>query len=446
MSNDTHDGYMYAREAETMPRDQLADLQLGKLKMMVRHAHENVAHYQRSFAAAGVSPDDLRTLDDIEKFPFTVKNDLRDNYPFNLFAAPREDVARIHASSGTTGKPTVVGYTRDDLETWTEIMARTMACVGVRPGDLVHNAYGYGLFTGGLGAHYGAERLGCTVTPVSGGFTERQVVLMEDFGARVLCATPSYALNIAEVAEREGVNLKDGPLAVAVCGAEPWTDEMRRALDERLGIRAVDTYGLSEIIGPGVAAECYENRNGLHIWEDFFYVETIDSATGDVLRNGEPGELVITTLSKWAQPMIRYRTRDITQIERAPCACGRTHDRIMRITGRNDDMLIIRGVNLYPSHVEAVLVGRERIEPHYQLIVEREGAMDTMSVNVEASPGVPESDFAAIAADVQDVLKTHVGVTCTVNVKSPGEVPRSEGKAVRVRDLRPKEADPAPPR
>ncbi len=438
MSNDTHDGYMYAREAETMPRDQLEALQLDRLKMTVRHAHENVGFYQQSFAGAGVIPDDLQTLEDLEKFPFTAKNDLRDNYPFNLFAVPREDVVRVHASSGTTGKPTVVGYTQDDLDTWTEIMARTLACAGVRPGDLVHNAYGYGLFTGGLGAHYGAERLGCSVVPVSGGFTERQIVLMEDFGARVLCATPSYALNIAEVAEREGVNLKDGPLAIAICGAEPWTDEMRRALDDRLGIRAVDIYGLSEIIGPGVAAECFELRNGLHIWEDIFYVETIDPDTDRVLRDGEPGEMVITTLSKWAQPMIRYRTRDITRIERAPCACGRTHGRIMRITGRNDDMLIIRGVNLYPSHVEAVLLGRDRIAPHYQLIVAREGSMDTLAVDVEASPGVSEGDFDAIAADVRDALKTHVGVTCSVNVKASGKVPRSEGKAVRVRDLRPK--------
>jgi len=439
MSNDTHDGYMYDRGVETMSRDQLSQVQLEKLKANVAHASANVSYYQKSFAAAGVTPEDLQTFEDFEKFPFTVKRDLRDKYPFGMFAVPREDVVRIHASSGTTGKPTVVGYTQGDLDTWTEVMARTLACAGVRPGDLVHNAYGYGLFTGGLGAHYGAEKLGCSVVPVSGGFTERQIALMQDFGARVLCATPSYALNIAEVAERSGVDIKNGPLEIAICGAEPWTDEMRSELDERLGIRAIDIYGLSEIIGPGVAAECYENRHGLHIWEDLFYVETIDPETGAVLRNGELGEMVITTLSKWAQPMIRYRTRDITRIDRAPCSCGRNFARIMRITGRNDDMLIIRGVNLYPSHVEAVLLGRERIEPHYQLIVHREGTMDTLSVDVEASPGVVEDDFGAIAKDVKDALKTHVGVTCNIKVKRPGAVPRSEGKAVRVVDRRPKD-------
>ncbi len=430
---------MYAPEIEAIPRDQLAALQLEKLRKIVRHAHENVAHYKKTFAAAGVTPDDLQSLDDFAKFPFTLKNDLRDNYPFGMFAVPREDVIRVHASSGTTGKPTVVGYTQEDLDVWSDVMARGIVCMGGRPGDMIHNAYGYGLFTGGLGLHYGAERLGCTVTPASGGFTERQIVLMQDFGARVLCATPSYALNIAEVAEKEGVDLKGGPLEIAICGAEPWTDSMRQELDRRLGVKAVDTYGLSEIIGPGVAAECIEQRNGLHAWEDIFLLETIDPETGERTQPGEPGELVITTLAKWAQPMIRYRTRDITRLDATPCACGRTHVRIMRVTGRDDDMLIIRGVNLYPSQVEDVLVGRPNIEPHYQLVVQREGSMDTLTAEVEASPGVAIASFDDIAKDVQHHIKSRIGVTCRIVVLSPGEVPRSEGKAVRVRDMRPKD-------
>ncbi|MBT6094278.1 MAG: phenylacetate--CoA ligase [Rhodospirillaceae bacterium] len=439
MTDANNGALMYAPEIEAMPREQLAALQLEKLQKIVRHAYENVAHYQKTFSAAGVTPDDLRSLDDFAKFPFTMKTDLRDNYPFGMFAVPREEVIRVHASSGTTGKPTVVGYTKEDLDVWSHVMARSLVCMGVRPGDMAHNAYGYGLFTGGLGLHYGAETLGCTVTPASGGFTERQIVLMQDFGARVLFATPSYALNIAEVAEKEGVDLKGGPLEIAVCGAEPWTDSMRKELDRRLGVKAVDTYGLSEIIGPGVAAECIEQRNGLHAWEDNFLLETIDPETGERTAPGEPGELVITTLAKWAQPMIRYRTRDITRLDTTPCACGRTHVRIMRVTGRDDDMLIIRGVNLYPSQVEDVLVGRPSIEPHYQLVVQREGSMDTLTVEVEASPGVVTEDYDGIAKDVQHHIKSRIGVTCRIVVLSPGEVPRSEGKAVRVRDMRPKD-------
>ncbi|MDH5748856.1 MAG: phenylacetate--CoA ligase, partial [Rhodospirillales bacterium] len=310
---------------------------------------------------------------------------------------------------------------------------------GALPGDLVHNAYGYGLFTGGLGAHYGAEALGCTVTPVSGGLTERQIVLLEDFGARVLCATPSYALNIAEVAESKGVDIRKLPLAVGIFGAEPWSDAIRQKLDERLGIRAVDIYGLSEIIGPGVAAECIEARNGLHAWEDCFLFETINPDTGDVLAMGEVGELVISTLAKWAQPMIRYRTRDITRLETAPCECGRTHLRIMRITGRSDDMLIIRGVNVYPSQVESVLVGQPNIDPHYQLVLQREGNLDTLTIEVESSPGVNPDEYDAIARSVEHIIKSRIGVTCRTIVLSPGEVPRSQGKAVRVRDMRPKD-------
>jgi len=439
MTDTTLKTHKHNPEIETMPRDQLAGLQLEKLQKIVRHAYDNVDHYRNSFTEAGVTPDDLKTLDDFAKFPFTVKDDLRANYPFGMFAVPQEQVLRVHASSGTTGKPTVVGYTKEDVDTWSELMARSMACAGALPGDMVHNAYGYGLFTGGLGAHYGAEALGCTVTPVSGGFTERQIVLLEDFGARVLCATPSYALNIAEVAEREGVDIRKLPVKIGIFGAEPWSEAMREQLDERLGIKAVDIYGLSEIMGPGVAAECVEARNGLHGWEDCFLFETIDPDSGDVLPMGDVGELVITTLTKWAQPMIRYRTRDITRLESAPCECGRTHARIMRITGRNDDMLIIRGVNVYPSQVEAVLVGQPHIEPHYQLVLQREGNMDTLTVEIEASPDIGPSEYDDIAKNVVHIIKSRIGVTCRTVVLGPGEVPRSEGKAVRVRDMRPKE-------
>ncbi len=432
--------FMFSPEIETMARPQLAALQLEKLKKIVHHAYDNVAHYRQRFDAAGVNPDDIRTLDDIQRFPFTTKDDLRGHYPFGMFAVPREQVLRVHASSGTTGKPTVVGYTREDLDVWSELMARSLACMGARPGDFVHNAYGYGLFTGGLGAHYGAERLGCTVTPVSGGNTERQIVLMKDFEAQVLCSTPSYALHIAEVAEKTGVDIKGGPLRVGVFGAEPWSEKLRHELDERLGIKAVDIYGLSEIIGPGVAAECVEARAGLHGWEDCFLFEVIDPETGDPVLHGEQGELVITTLAKWAQPMIRYRTRDITRLTDEPCVCGRTHARILRVTGRNDDMLIIRGVNVYPSQVEAHLVGQPDIEPHYQLVIQREGSMDTMTVEVEARFGVPVGQYPAIAKKVANHIKAMVGVTCRAVVLTPGEVPRSQGKAVRVRDLRPKGA------
>jgi phenylacetate-CoA ligase len=436
MTATNQETFMFSPEIETMPRDQLAALQFEKLQKIVAHAYKNVAHYKKSFDAAGVVPADLKSIEDLRKFPFTNKSDLRDNYPFGMFAVPRDEVVRVHASSGTTGKPTVVGYTGEDLDVWSNLMARSMACMGARPGDFVHNAYGYGLFTGGLGAHYGAERLGCTVTPVSGGNTERQIVLMNDFQAQVLCATPSYALHIAEVAEKAGVDIKNGPLRVGIFGAEPWSESMREELDERLGVRAVDLYGLSEIIGPGVAAECTEARAGLHGWEDCFLFEVIDPDSGEPVPFGEQGELVITTLAKWAQPMIRYRTRDITRLTDEACACGRTHARILRVTGRNDDMLIIRGVNVYPSQVEAHLLSLDSVEPHYQLVIQREGAMDTMTVEVEAKTGTPLDDYPAIANGVASHIKTMVGVTCRAVVLSPGEIPRSQGKAVRVRDLR----------
>src|SRR5262245_55210889 len=431
---------MFDRDAETMPRSNLAALQLRRLKKSLAYAYQKVAHIRRKFEAADVTPETLGSLADIAHFPFTEKTDLRDTYPFGLFAVPREQVLRLHASSGTTGKPTVVGYTRADLDLWSDLMARTLACAGARPGDIVHNAYGYGLFTGGLGAHYGAERLGCTVVPVSGGGTERQVMLMRDFGAAILCATPSYALNIADVAHGMGVDIASLPLRYGAFGAEPWSEPMRRDLETRLGIKAVDIYGLSEILGPGVAAECHVEQNGLHGWEDHFLFEIVDPETLQPLPMGEAGELVITTLTKEALPMVRYRTRDITRLSDEPCACGRTHVRIMRVTGRNDDMLIIRGVNVYPSQVEAVLIGLPGLAPHYQIVLTRDGPLDAMTVDVEMAPDAPR-DPAACATKAREVthhLKSLVGVTCTVSVKQPNEVPRSQGKAVRVRDLRKK--------
>jgi phenylacetate-CoA ligase len=420
----------FDREAELMPRAALDKLQLRRLRATVKEAYAKVPLHRTRMQAAGIEPRDLRSLDDLGRLPFTLKSDLRDHYPFGLFARPRAALARLHASSGTTGKPTVVGYTLQDIATWASLMARSLACAGVRPGDVVHNAYGYGLFTGGLGAHYGAERLGATVVPMSGGATERQVLLIRDFGARVLCATPSYALNIAEVAERDGAGLRGGTLAIGIFGAEPWSEAMRREIEARLGIKAIDIYGLSEILGPGVAVEC-EAQNGLHGWEDHFIFEIIDPDTGRALPEGQSGELVITTLTKQALPMIRYRTRDITRLTHARCACGRTHARLERITGRNDDMLIIRGVNVYPSQIEAVLVGLPGIAPHYQLVVERRGSLDVLTIEVE-------SNDSGAAERVGHHIKSMIGVTAAVKVMKPGEVPRSQGKAVRVRDLRPK--------
>jgi phenylacetate-CoA ligase len=429
---------MFDPAAETMPRSSLSVLQLDRLRNTLQHAYSRVPHYRRKFGAVGVMPSDCTKLSDITRFPFTLKTDLRDTYPFGMFAMPREQLARIHASSGTTGKPTVVGYTHGDLDRWSDLMARSLACAGALPGDIVHNAYGYGLFTGGLGAHYGAERLGCTVVPVSGGGTERQVTLIKDFGAHVLCATPSYALNIAEVAESMDIDLRQSSLRVGIFGAEPWSDAMRGSLEQRLGLKAVDVYGLSEIMGPGVACECHVAKNGLHGWEDHFLFEIIDPNTLQPSAAGETGELVITTLTKEALPMIRYRTRDITRLSYEPCPCGRTHLRIMRVTGRDDDMLIIRGVNVYPSQIEAVLVGLPGLAPHYQIVLTRDGALDTMTVEVELAPDAASSgpDRARKTAEICHHIKSLIGVTCTVAVKSPGEVPRSQGKAVRVRDLR----------
>ena len=424
-------------QQETMPRERLAALQLARLNATLANAYANVPVHRKRLDAAGIGSQRIENIADLARLPFTVKTDLRDHYPFGMFARKPSDLARLHASSGTTGKPTVVGYTQNDLDHWSELMARSLFAAGARRGDIVHNAYGYGLFTGGLGAHAGAERLGGVVVPVSGGSTERQVALIVDFGARVLCATPSYALAIAEVAEQQGVDLRKSALAVGMFGAEPWSAAMRFEIESRLGLRAVDIYGLSEIMGPGVACEC-ERQDGLHGWEDHFLFEVIAPDTGAPVPEGQAGELVITTLAKEALPMIRYRTRDITKVTTAPCDCGRTHLRILRVTGRNDDMLIVRGVNVYPSQIEAVLIGRPRIAPHYQVIVERRGSLDHVSLDVEALPGVPATAFEQIARDAAHHVKSLVGISVDVCVKNPGEIPRSQGKAVRVRDLRPK--------
>lgn len=438
-SGDNQD-FMFDREVETLSRQAISEIQTERLRWTLNQAYKNVPHYEKAFDKAGVNPSKLRSINDLRHFQFTVKTDLRDNYPFKMFATPLEKMRRLHASSGTTGKPTVVGYTQGDIERWAGLMARSMAAAGARPGDIIHNAYGYGLFTGGLGAHYGAERLGCVVVPVSGGGTERQVTLLQDFGAGILCSTPSYALNIAEVAEKQGVDIRKLPVRRGIFGAEPWSEEMRTQLDQTLGLTSVDIYGLSEIMGPGVASECDTARNGLHGWEDHFLFEIIDPETLEPLPMGEIGELVITTLTKEALPMIRYRTRDITRLTDEPCACGRSHLRILRVTGRDDDMMIIRGVNVYPSQVESVLVGLKGLSPHYQIILTNEGSMDEMIVEVETDEAGPcsDKDLKRLAGEVQHQIKSRIGVTCTAIAKRSGEVPRSEGKAVRVVDNRKK--------
>ncbi|MBX3634486.1 MAG: phenylacetate--CoA ligase [Rubrivivax sp.] len=436
-THDAHGADMLHPGVETMSRDELQAHQLQRLRATLRNAWDHVPWQRRRLQALGVEPDAVDSLQALRQLPFTVKTDLRDHYPFGLFARGLADLARLHASSGTTGKPTVVGYTAGDLQRWAGLMARSLRCAGVAPGDLVHNAYGYGLFTGGLGAHDGATALGCPVLPVSGGGTERQVALIMDFRPRVLCSTPSYALAIAEVAEQQGVDLRTSGLAIGMFGAEPWSQAMREEIEARLGLRAVDVYGLSEIMGPGVACEC-ACRAGLHGWEDHFLFELIDPETGEPVPDGAAGELVITTLSKEALPMLRYRTRDITRVVHGRCDCGRTHLRLLRLTGRSDDMLIIRGVNVYPSQVESVLVGRPGLAPHYQLVVTRAGHLDRLRVEVEALPGVPAEGFGALAADAMHHIKSLIGVSAEVAVLEPGRLPRSQGKAVRVRDLRPK--------
>ena len=434
-----HGGLHWA--AETMSRDELQALQLARLRKTLANARRHVAWHRARLAAVELHPDALRDLSDLQRLPFTLKSDLREHYPFGLFARPICGLARLHASSGTTGRPTVVGYTAGDLQRWADLVARSFYCAGVRPGDLVHNAYGYGLFTGGLGAHDGATRLGCPVVPLSGGGSERQIALIMDFHPRVLCATPSYALVLAEVAAQQGVDLRNSGLAIGMFGAEPWSAAMREEIETRIGLRAVDIYGLSEIMGPGVACEC-ACRSGLHGWEDHFLFEVIDPDTGAVLGDGEVGELVITTLTKEALPMLRYRTRDITRLCRKRCDCGRTHTRILRLTGRSDDMLIIRGVNVYPSQIEAVLVGRAGLSPNYQIEVSRDGVLDRLRIQVEAEAGVAPDSWSARAADAVHHIKSMIGVSAELEVCAPGSLPRSQGKAVRVRDLRAKAAVP----
>ncbi len=408
--------------------DELRSLQLARLRETVAYAHANVEHYRRSFAAAGVAPEDLADFTDLARFPLLTKADLRDNYPFGMFAVPRSQVARIHASSGTTGKPTVVGYTAEDIDVWSQLMARSIYAAGGRPGDVAHVAYGYGLFTGGLGAHYGAERLGCTVVPVSGGQTERQVTLIADFEPRIILVTPSYCLNLIDEMQRRAMDPAACSLRVGIFGAEPWTDELRSEIEARLGIDAVDIYGLSEVMGPGVAQECAETRDGPTLWEDHFYPEIIDPDTGEVLPDGSFGELVLTALTKRGQPVVRYRTRDLTRL--LP-GTARTMRRIQRITGRSDDMLIVRGVNVFPSQVEAEVLKVDGLTPHFQIEVDRSANLATLTVRVERTPATsrpPDDLAAALAAHIKD----NIGVSAQVAVTDPGTVPRSAGKAQRV--------------
>jgi len=412
---------------ETASVDELRSLQTDRLVATVRRAYDNIGHYRQAFDGAGVHPDDITSLDDLARLPFLVKDDLRAAYPFRMFAVPREDLLRVHASSGTTGKPTVVGYTAADIDTWSTVVARSLYAAGGRPGDLLHNAYGYGLFTGGLGAHYGGEKLGCTVVPFGGGQTERQIQLITDFMPRLITVTPSYCLNLIDEMERLGLDPAGSSLEVGIFGAEPWSEGMRAEIEERLGIDAVDIYGLSEVIGPGVAQECVETKDGLTIWEDHFYPEIIDPDTGEVLPDGAEGELVITSLTKEALPVIRYRTRDITTL--LP-GTARTMRRLARITGRSDDMLIIRGVNVYPSQIEAELMQVEGLTPHYQLHRGEDGNMATLTVRVEALD--TQADRSALAEQARHRIKTMVGVTAVVAVVDPFTVPRSQGKAQRV--------------
>ena len=418
---------------ETASRDELVSLQLSRLSRSLRHAYDNVAHYRRAFDAAGVHPDDLKDLADLARFPFTVKTDLRDNYPFGMFAVPRKQVVRVHASSGTTGKPTVVGYTRNDVDTWATVMARSIRAAGGRAGDIVHVAYGYGLFTGGLGAHYGAEKLGCTVIPMSGGQTEKQVQLIRDFRPDIIMVTPSYMLAIAEEMQRQGMDPRTSSLSVGIFGAEPWTPTMRKAIEAALDMDAIDIYGLSEVIGPGVAQECIETKDGLTVWEDHFYPEIVDPETGTVLPDGERGELVFTSLTKEAMPIVRYRTRDLTRI--LP-GTARTMRRIEKITGRSDDMMIIRGVNVFPTQIEELILGDAMLAPHYQVEITRPRNLDEMAVLVERAPTAGAADADAAGARLAQRIKNLIGVSAAVRVMPVGGVERSLGKARRVVDKR----------
>ncbi|MDP5183373.1 phenylacetate--CoA ligase [Blastococcus sp. BMG 814] len=429
--------------AERMPLEELRALQLDRLRWSLRHAYENVPHYRQAFDAAGVHPDDCRELADLAHFPTTSKADLRDNYPFGMFAVPREQVRRVHASSGTTGRPTVVGYTEGDLATWATVMARSIRAAGGRPGDVLHNAYGYGLFTGGLGAHYGAEALGCTVVPVSGGMTPRQVQLITDFRPRVVMVTPSYMLTVVDEFERQGIDPRSTSLEIGIFGAEPWTEQMRREMEERLDIQAVDIYGLSEVMGPGVAQECVETKDGLHVWEDHFYPEVVDPLTGEVLPEGEQGELVLTSLTKEAMPVVRYRTRDLTRLLPGTARPGMR--RIEKITGRSDDMIILRGVNLFPTQVEEIVLRTPGLSPHFALELTTRGRLDHLTCRIEARPDTPPDRRDPAAAEVAQAVKDTVGTSIDVVVVDPESLPRSVGKLKRLHDLRerPATGDPA---
>ncbi len=429
----------WEEEMETLPRVGLESIQLRRLQHLVARVYKTVKPYRRKMDEAGVKPEDIQSLEDLRKLPFTAKEDLRNNYPFGLFTVPMEEVVRVHASSGTTGKPTVVGYTSKDIDTWAGIMARALCCAGATKEDMVQNAYGYGLFTGGLGAHYGIEKLGATVIPVSGGNSKRQINIMKDFRSTVLLSTPSYALNLADAMDSMDIAPTSLSLRVGIFGAEPWSENMREEVEKKLNLKAVDIYGLSEVMGPGVAQECLLADRGMHIFEDHFLPEIIDPDSGEVLPPGEQGELVFTTLTKEAFPIIRYRTKDISRLIYDQCECGRTLVRMEKVTGRTDDMLIIRGVNVFPSQVEHVLMGIEGVEPHYQIVVEREGNLDTMSVQVEVSEGLFSDEIRVLenlTKKIQADVKSLLGVTCKVKLVEPKTIQRSEGKAQRVIDNR----------
>ncbi|MEQ8443188.1 MAG: phenylacetate--CoA ligase PaaK [Alphaproteobacteria bacterium] len=418
---------------ETASIDEIRDVQLQRLKSTLRHAYDRIPHYRNRFDEEGIRPEDLKELSDLSKFPFLVKDDLRANYPFGMFAYPTSELARVHASSGTTGKPTVVGYTRNDIDMWADMMARSLYASGARPGMKIHVAYGYGLFTGGLGAHYGAERLDCMVIPMSGGQTEKQVQLIADFEPDVIMVTPSYMLALADEMDRQGLTKDRCSIRYGVFGAEPWTNEMRQSIEARTGLSAVDIYGLSEVLGPGVSCECVETKDGLHIWEDHFYPEIINPETGEVLPDGEFGELVFTSLTKEAFPVIRYRTRDLTRL--LP-GTARSMRRMEKVTGRSDDMLIIRGVNVFPTQIEELILKDARLAPHYQLEIRKDGSMDALTVRVEGAPGVSTDEQTAGGRDLTHLIKSYIGVTATVDVVGEGAVERSIGKAKRVVDLR----------
>lgn len=427
---------------ETLPREEIEALQLRRLRDMCARVYANVPFYQKRFKEIGITPADIKTLADLRNLPFTEKQDLRDYYPFGLFAVPRENIVRLHASSGTTGKAVVVGYTARDLENWAEAAARSLAAAGISHLDTVHVAYGYGLFTGGLGAHGGAERLGATVVPASGGATRRQAMLLRDFGATALCCTPSYALHLWEAGQEVGIDFRDLPLRTGVFGAEPWTEEMRHDIEQKMGINALNIYGLSEIMGPGVAMECVEAKTGMHLWEDLFLPEIIDPVTGEQLPPGEVGELVLTTLTKEGIPLVRYRTRDLTSLDYTPCCCGRTHVRITRLRGRTDDMLIIRGVNVFPQQIEGLLMEQRVLSPNYQLVVDRVNNLDTLEVRVEMGEHLFADEIGKLQTlerTLQKNIKEYLGVTVKVRLMEPHSIERSEGKARRIVDNRPKD-------